>query len=79
MAPGIWQIAIVVVLALLLFGGRGKISSIMGDFARGITEFRKGLKDDEADDASEDDNSGQLGSDSQETSSRSSESEKTSS
>ncbi len=50
MSPGIWQIILVVVLALLLFGGRGKISSIMGDLARGITSFRKGLKeDDEAD------------------------------
>lgn len=45
MSPGFWQIALVVVLALLLFGGRGKISAIMGDLARGITSFRKGLKD----------------------------------
>jgi len=49
MTPGIWQILIVLVLVLLLFGGRGKISSIMGDLAKGITSFRKGLKDDEAD------------------------------
>tara|TARA_R110002072_G_scaffold22253_10_gene77866 strand:- start:675 stop:938 length:264 start_codon:yes stop_codon:yes gene_type:complete len=47
MAPGIWQILIVLVIVLILFGGRGKISAIMGDFARGITSFRKGLKDDE--------------------------------
>lgn len=47
MSPGIWQILIVAVLALLLFGGRGKISSIMGDLAKGITSFRKGLKEDE--------------------------------
>ena len=37
MVPGWVQIAVVVLLAVLLFGGRGKISSIMGDFAKGIT------------------------------------------
>lgn len=53
MAPGMWQILLVVLLALLLFGGRGKIASIMGDFAKGITSFRKGLKDeDESESAS---------------------------
>jgi sec-independent protein translocase protein TatA len=36
------------VVALLLFGGRGKISEIMGDFAKGIKSFKKGLADDEA-------------------------------
>ena len=45
MAIGPWQILIVVVLILLLFGGRGKISSIMGDMGKGITSFKKGLKD----------------------------------
>ncbi len=34
------------ILILVLFGGRGKISSIMGDVAKGITSFKKGLKDD---------------------------------
>ncbi|GAB4540856.1 MAG: hypothetical protein Tsb0010_18560 [Parvularculaceae bacterium] len=48
MSPGIWQILLVVLLALLLFGGRGKISSIMGDFAKGIRSFRKGLTEDDA-------------------------------
>lgn len=51
MAPGMWQIIIVVVLAALLFGGKGKIASVMGDFAKGITSFRKGLKDDEGDES----------------------------
>ncbi len=51
MAPGIWQLLLVLVIALVLFGGRGKISAIMGDFARGITSFRKGLKEDEDGDA----------------------------
>ncbi|MAK61820.1 MAG: Sec-independent protein translocase TatA [Ponticaulis sp.] len=47
MSPGLWQLLLVVVVALLLFGGRGKISSIMGDMAKGIRSFRSGLKDDE--------------------------------
>tara|TARA_R110000868_G_scaffold51823_4_gene163844 strand:+ start:9713 stop:9937 length:225 start_codon:yes stop_codon:yes gene_type:complete len=50
MSPGLVQILIVVVIALLLFGGRGKIAAVMGDFAKGITSFRKGLKDDEDED-----------------------------
>jgi|TARA_B110000971_G_C19826304_1_gene415766 sec-independent protein translocase protein TatA len=44
MFPGFWQIAIVVVLVVLLFG-RGKISSLMGDVAKGIKSFKKGLSD----------------------------------
>lgn len=46
-AIGPWQIVIVLVLALLLFGGGGKISSIMGDFAKGIKSFRKGLQEED--------------------------------
>ncbi|MEM9045457.1 MAG: twin-arginine translocase TatA/TatE family subunit [Pseudomonadota bacterium] len=42
MAPSIWQIAIVVVLLVLLFG-RGKISALMGDVAKGIKSFKKGM------------------------------------
>ena len=45
MAPSWMQLLIVVIVALLLFGGRGRISSIMGDMAKGIGAFRKGLKD----------------------------------
>ena len=44
MFPGFWQIAIVVVIVVLLFG-RGKISSLMGDVAKGIKSFKKGLSD----------------------------------
>lgn len=54
MAPGMWQILLVVVLVVLLFGGRGKIAAVMGDFAKGITSFRKGLKDDEDETANDD-------------------------
>ena len=44
MSIGFWQIAIVVVLVVLLFG-RGKSSSLMGDVAKGIKSFKKGMKD----------------------------------
>ncbi len=43
---GPWQIIIVLVLVVLLFG-RGKISELMGDVAKGIKSFRSGLSDDE--------------------------------
>ena len=45
MAPSIWQIAIVVILLVLLFG-RGKISALMGDVAKGIKSFKKGMSED---------------------------------
>ena len=44
MSIGFWQIAVVVVLVVLLFG-RGKISSLMGDVAKGIKSFKKGMSD----------------------------------
>ena len=48
MSIGIWQIAIVVILIVLLFG-RGKISSLMGDVAKGIKSFKKGMASDVTD------------------------------
>ena len=48
MSIGFWQIAIVVILVVLLFG-RGKISSLMGDVAKGIKSFKKGMSSDEVD------------------------------
>ncbi len=45
---GIWQIVIVAVVIVLLFG-RGKISDLMGDVAKGINSFKKGLNDKEED------------------------------
>jgi len=45
-AVGPIQLLIVGILFILLFGGRGKISAIMGDEAKGITSFKKGLKED---------------------------------
>jgi len=53
MSIGIWQIAIVAILVVLLFG-RGKISSLMGDVAKGIKSFKKGMSEDSS---SNDDNS----------------------
>ena len=47
MSIGFWQIAIVVVLVVLLFG-RGKISDLMGDVAKGIKSFKKGMSDNPA-------------------------------
>ena len=50
MSIGIWQIAIVVILVVLLFG-RGKISSLMGDVAKGIKSFKKGMATDTTEDS----------------------------
>ena len=43
----IWHWIVVGAIVLLLFGGKGKVSDIMGDFAKGIKSFKKGLSDDE--------------------------------
>ena len=48
MSIGFWQIAVVVILVVLLFG-RGKISSLMGDVAKGIKSFKKGMSTDVTD------------------------------
>ena len=42
MQPGIWQILIVAIVVLVLFG-RGRISEMMGDFGKGISSFKKGM------------------------------------
>lgn len=46
----IWHWLIVGIIALLLFGGRGQISNLMGDAAKGIKAFKDGLKDEPEDD-----------------------------
>ena len=63
MGISFWQIAIVVVLVVLLFG-RGKISSLMGDVAKGIKSFKKGMSDDSSTN-NQDDNSKSENSDSE--------------
>jgi len=50
-ALSIWHILILAIVALLLFGGRGKISDLMGDVAKGIRSFRKGLNEPDEDHA----------------------------
>ena len=43
----LWHWIILGAIVLLLFGGKGKISDIMGDFAKGIKSFKKGLAEDD--------------------------------
>ena len=43
----IWHWMLFLAVALLLFGGKGKISDIMGDVAKGVKSFKKGLADDD--------------------------------
>jgi sec-independent protein translocase protein TatA len=45
-----WHLLILALVALLIFGGSGRISSIMGDVAKGIKSFKKGMSDDADDD-----------------------------
>jgi sec-independent protein translocase protein TatA len=63
LSPVHWLIVIAVVA--LLFGGRGKLSGLMGDAAKGIRAFRDGLKGDEAPPPSDTDRSASLPRDSE--------------
>jgi sec-independent protein translocase protein TatA len=47
----IWHWAIILVVVFLVFGGKGKVSDLMGDVAKGIKSFKKGLADDPVEDA----------------------------
>jgi sec-independent protein translocase protein TatA len=42
-----WHWVLILVVVVVLFGGKGKLSGLMGDAARGIKEFKNGLKDDD--------------------------------
>ena len=44
-AFSIWHILILGAIALVLFGGKGKVSDLMGDFGKGINSFKKGLSE----------------------------------
>ncbi|KAJ55533.1 prohead protease [Actibacterium mucosum KCTC 23349] len=44
MSLGPWQVLLIAVVVLVLFG-RGKISSLMGEVGKGITSFRKGVSE----------------------------------
>jgi sec-independent protein translocase protein TatA len=47
MSIGIWQVVLILVIVLILFGA-GKLPKVMGDVAAGVKNFKKGMKDDEA-------------------------------
>ena len=47
---GIWHWLILGAVALVLFGGRGKVSDLMGDFGKGINSFKKGLSEPDKED-----------------------------
>ena len=44
----IWHWLVVLVVVLVLFGGGGKISRLMGDFGKGLKSFKKGIKEDDS-------------------------------
>ncbi|MBX3503382.1 MAG: twin-arginine translocase TatA/TatE family subunit [Alphaproteobacteria bacterium] len=44
----IWHWLVVLAIILLMFGGRGKISQLMGDFGKGLSAFKKGVSGDNA-------------------------------
>ncbi|WP_114391577.1 twin-arginine translocase TatA/TatE family subunit [Oleisolibacter albus] len=46
MSIGIWQILIILLIVLILFGA-GKLPKVMGDVAKGVKNFKQGLKDDD--------------------------------
>ena len=50
----IWHWLIVLAVVLILFGGGGKLSRLMGDFGTGLKSFKKGMGSDDADDATDD-------------------------
>jgi sec-independent protein translocase protein TatA len=43
----LWHWLVVLGIGALVFGGKGKLSSVMGDFAKGIKAFKSGMKDDD--------------------------------
>jgi sec-independent protein translocase protein TatA len=51
----IWHWLIVGAVLLLVFGGRGKISDMMGDVAKGIKAFKRGMADEDTADAGKSD------------------------
>ncbi len=53
MAPGIWQIIVVILLVMVLFGA-GRIPTIMENLAKGVNSFKRGLKDEGGDNVTAD-------------------------
>ena len=52
-AFSIWHWLIVLVVVLILFGGRGKISGLMGDLGKGLKAFKSNIKEDTETDKNE--------------------------
>ncbi|MGH6945389.1 MAG: twin-arginine translocase TatA/TatE family subunit [Geminicoccaceae bacterium] len=46
MSIGIWQVVLVLMIVLILFGA-GKLPKVMGDVAKGVKSFKSGLRDDD--------------------------------
>ena len=46
MSIGIWQVVLILVIVLIIFGA-GKIPQVMGDVSKGVKSFKSGLKDDD--------------------------------
>jgi sec-independent protein translocase protein TatA len=44
----IWHWLLLIAVVAVLFGGRGKLTNVMGDFAKGIKAFKQGMKEDES-------------------------------
>jgi sec-independent protein translocase protein TatA len=49
MSIGIWQVVLVLLIVLILFGA-GKLPKVMGDVAKGVKNFKSGLKEEGDDD-----------------------------
>jgi sec-independent protein translocase protein TatA len=49
-----WHWVLLLVVVMVVFGGKGKVSDLMGDVAKGIKSFKKGMADDPTEDAMED-------------------------
>ena len=49
MSIGVWQVVIILVIVLIIFGA-GKLPHVMGDVAKGIKNFKKGMAEDQSDD-----------------------------
>src|SRR5918995_769490 len=49
MSIGIWQVVLVLLIVLILFGA-GKLPKVMGDVAKGVKNFKSGMKEDDEDD-----------------------------
>ena len=52
MSIGIWQVVLILLIVLIIFGA-GKLPKVMGDVAKGVKSFKSGLKDDEEETAAE--------------------------